>query len=118
MVRDAARSAGDLGSRVGRAIGFDEILHSGSSHAAAEPIADRTARLIDSIRERLARLGFTVHQPLGIRVESDGRMRVELSPPAAAEIESALNADPQLVEQAQQWHRASGSRGTATRLTV
>ena len=113
MLRTATQLAGGVASRVGHAIGFDEILNrsppadpgdaatASESTASESPASESTGRerekLAATIRLELARHSIDVHQTLDLRVQEDGSLRVDSHHSRAAEIENLLNGSEQVL---------------------
>ena len=117
LIGGATRIAGNLASRVGEVIGFDEVLRA-DPNAADGGAEQLRGELIQAIRQRLSRMGIDANQPLRLSVTQHGKLRVTEQHRRAAEIEAVLNADPQLISQAKELHRASGSPRGAIELVA
>ncbi len=106
----ASRVVGELASGVQKAVGFDELLQSDS--VESQPLSDSKLRtMIDkvagAIRSRLEAAGIGVTPPVEVgfqRGESgaDTKLSVSAAHPRAAEIESILAFEPEIVDQLQQ----------------
>lgn len=123
LVSGAARLAGDVAGRVGEAMGFDDVLR-GAQEATTPADPDQLkADLVASVRRVVDRLGIG---PLGIdagrslqlSLGEGGRLRVDGDSARAAEIEAALNADPDVATAASQLDRVLAEGGPERRLTI
>lgn len=88
----AAKLAQGFAQGVSQAIGFHDVL---SKPNPAET-SDVLSQLTELIQQRLSDSGIQVNQELPIRITTDGKLRVDGDHPRAAEIESVLDADPQI----------------------
>lgn len=110
MIHGATRIATHVASRVGKAIGFDEILSGGdagqidSAASNDEPQEVDVSfgapalrdRLTEQIRSLLKDAGIQLNQELQLSVDQQKNFRVETQHSHAAEIESVLNGDSML----------------------
>ncbi|WP_372724634.1 hypothetical protein [Novipirellula sp.] len=111
----ASQMVGELASGVSKAVGFDEVLQSGS--AENEPVSESKLRaMIDqvagAIRSRLEAAGIGVNPPVEVAVSDPGQAggsSLTVSSPhnRAAEIESILMSEPKIVDQLQRIRTAS-----------
>ncbi|WP_144058098.1 hypothetical protein [Novipirellula maiorica] len=111
----ASQMVGELASSVSSAVGFDEVLQSGS--ADDEPIGESKLRsMIDqvaaAIRSRLEAAGIGVNPPVEVAVSDPGQaggssVTVSSAHTRAAEIESMLMSEPEIVDQLQRIRTAS-----------
>ncbi|GAA5506117.1 hypothetical protein [Novipirellula caenicola] len=112
----ASQMVGELASGVSNAIGFDEVLQSGS--ASDEPVSESKLRLMidqvaSAIRSRLEAAGIGVNPPVEVAVSDPGQtggssVTVSSSHDRAAEIESMLMSESTIVDQLQRIRAASG----------
>lgn len=123
MLRGATQLAGGVASRVGHAIGFDEILNrspqaeSGEAAMASESTGRVREKLAAAIRLELARHSIDVHQTLDLRVQEDGSLRVDSHHSRAAEIENLLNTSEQVIASAGDLARQQGTNRISIDLT-
>ncbi len=111
----ASQMVGELASGVSRAVGFDEVLQSGS--AENEPVSESKLRsMIDqvagAIRARLEAAGIGVNPPVEVAVSDSAQelgssLTVSSHHPRAAEIESILMSESKIVDQLQRIRTAS-----------
>ena len=107
LILGAARLAQGVASRVGQAIGFEDVLHGADAPQqteSGEPSALST-QLVEAIRSRLFQSGLISmdggpNQSLQLGVNQDGTLRVSGDHPRAAEIEALLASSPSIVETA------------------
>lgn len=123
LILGAAKLAQGVASRVGQAIGFDDVLHGTDSVDDSIITNDAlTDQLVDSIRARLVQSGLIdsggePNQTLQLSVQQDGALRVEGGHPRAAEIEALLGSSPQIVGAASKLARSGGPTEIAIDLT-
>ena len=138
LIQGATRLAANVASRVGQAIGFDEILRGSdstsqgqaanpnstldASHSATDSsLVEGEATLIDQIADRVRRLlqsaGIDPNPVRQLTVEKGGVIRVAEEHPRSAEIESLLNADLALVGEADLLSRLNRGETTSIGLT-
>jgi hypothetical protein len=114
-VAGAAKIAHGISQGIARgvsdAIGFHEVLNEAPSENAAVAADD----LVEKIRERLSESGIGVNQDLPIRITDDGQLRIEGKHEQAAEIESILNSDDQIVQLAKQLATTDHASGLTIR---
>ncbi len=122
LILGAAKLAQGVASRVGQAIGFDDVLH--GTHAVDDGITNDAlmGQLVDSIRTRLVQSGLMdaggePNQTLQLSVQQDGGLRVLGAHPRAAEIEALLGSTPQIVSTARKLARSGGPAEIAIDLT-
>ena len=116
LVHGATQIATQVAGRVGKAMGFDEVLRGGnaasasSAHQAvpaqqvsgventdeAPKIDDLHARISSRIRSLMREAGMTVSGALKIRLDSRQNLNVDNPHPSGAGIEELLNRDPAL----------------------
>ena len=113
LIGGASRFAARIADRVGDAIGFDKVLRDGADEKPAENPQQILGQLVQAIRDRLGQLGVNPNQMLELSVTQQGRIRVDGNHRRAAEIESVLNGDPQLVSLASRLHRTIDSGNEA-----
>ena len=119
LIRGATRIADDVASRVGQAIGFDDVLRGADGGLGdGHDVASLTDQLVKAIRTRLNQSGVAANHPLQLSVTEGGGLRVEGSHPQAAEIEAMLRSDPQLIETASKLFQASGGSENTIGLTI
>lgn len=118
LILGAAKLAHGVASRVGQAIGFEDVLHGGVDSVGS--VAGLTDQLADSIREHLNRSGLRPmvgggpNQALQLSVKPDGTLIVEGDHPRAAEIEALLASSPSIVETATRL----AQQGGPTQITI
>jgi hypothetical protein len=116
VVRQATHLADEVARRIGEAVGFAEVLEpsrasdpaSGDWSSEGETAEAGDSRrlgeqLSHSIEQWLRLAGFSMNQPLKLRVHSNGSMQVSHPPEQATEIEARLRGNPELRELARQW---------------
>lgn len=108
LIRGATSLASEVASRVGQAIGFDDVLQGGAASGAN--ITALTDQLVQAVNIQLSNSGIAVNQPLRLSVNVDGALRVEGEHPRAAEIEAILAFDESLARQARSLVAAGGPR--------
>ena len=110
LVHGATQIATQVAGRVGKAMGFDEVLRGGDAAAAssaqqvsgventdeAPKIDDLHARISSRIRSLMREAGMTVSGALKIRLDSRQNLNVDNPHPSGAGIEELLNRDPAL----------------------
>ena len=110
IIHGATRIATHVAGRVGKAMGFDEILSGGDAaqvdsapnndetqHAdASRDIVVLRDRLTQQIRSLLKDAGISVNPELQFSVDQQNNFRVDAHHSHAAEIEAVLNGDPVL----------------------
>ena len=110
LVHDATQIATRVAGRVGKAMGFDEVLRGGAAaqvdsaeqglaadKADAVPsISDLHARISSRIRSLMKDAGMAVSGALEIRFDSRQNLSVENPHPSGAGIEELLNRDSNL----------------------
>ena len=105
LIQGAATLASNVAGRVGQAIGFDQVLRGGDANPSNPSTMASTKQDAESLREkitedirrRLKAAGIPTNQELRFRISNRGDIHVDESQPRAAEIESVLNADGNLV---------------------
>jgi hypothetical protein len=107
LIRGATSFASDVASRVGQAIGFDDVLRGVNvDHGKnAQALADQ---LVQAVGTRLSDSGIDVNQPLRLSVMANGSLRVEGNHARAAEIEALLASDQALATAARKMLQAGG----------
>ncbi len=116
LVHGATQIATQVAGRVGKAMGFDEVLRGGDAVAAssaqqavpaqqvsdakntdvAPKIDDLHARISSRIRSLMREAGMAVSGALQIRLDSRQNLNVDNPHPSGAGIEELLNRDPAL----------------------
>ncbi len=110
LIHGATRLATHVAGRVGKAMGFDEVLRGADApHAdlAQIDVATQNAgevqntaavrdRLTHQIRSLLEDAGISVNQELHVSVDQQHNLRVDVQHSRSAEIEAVLNQEPAL----------------------
>ena len=110
LVHGATQIATQVAGRVGKAMGFDEVLRGGDAAAASSAqqvsgventdvvpkIDDLHARISSRIRSLMREAGMAVSGALEIRLDSRQNLNVDNQHPSGAGIEELLNRDPAL----------------------
>ena len=112
--RVAQSVVGNIAERITDAVGFDQVLHDGvdlrsetdSDLAVKESLMDQT---LAAIRDRLGKFGIAANPPIELAVQRNGALEVTGNHDRAAEIESILASDGELVELASRLYSAAGS---------
>ncbi len=116
LILGAAKFAQGVASRVGQAIGFDDVLHgvdAVNEDGVGGDAAALSNELVDSVRTRLMQSGLIQtgggpNQALQLSVKQDGTLRVEGDHPRAAEIEALLASNKQIADIASKLAQSGG----------
>ncbi len=124
LILGAAKFAQSVASRVGQAIGFEDVLHGVDAvdEDSASNVAALSDELVDAIRARLLQSGLIqtdggLNQTLQLGVKQDGALRVEGDHPRAAEIEALLASNQQIVDTASKLAQSGGPSEISIDLT-
>ncbi len=112
-LKAASQVAGRMAAKVGEATlqatasagsTFHELLSSSSesvedsSAANGETTSDLRNQIAEIAERVMQSIGISLDQPLSLTATDDGALRLDSDHPRTAEVELALNADPQLPE--------------------